>query len=276
MTIELRYTQEHLLFCTVRIGMAGMDSESMGTGVIVRYPLPYDREKYYTFLVSCRHVLDNPDDRLFLTFHRLDPEAEGEKPKLSSCLQFDASHYGNAFVSHPDPAVDLACIQLSGVLNAIEENSDQLGHVFFRGIEPKNLTDESEEGLLPGLKVLYVGYPEDEYDQVNNLPLVRVGFVASAPKVDYQGRPEFLIDGEVHHGSSGSPVFGVFGNRVSMLGIVTDMISEYAPVQDSGVENELVLSQVRLGLGVVIKAKMARELLDHAFEKSETLLGRNQ
>jgi hypothetical protein len=76
-----------------------------------------------------------------------------------------------------------------------------------------------------------VGYPISLWDSVNNLPLLRRGITATHPKIDYRGKPEFLIDAAVFPGSSGSPVylydFGAFhdgeesklGTRIYLLGI---------------------------------------------------------
>mgnify|MGYP003291781313 CR=1 FL=1 len=45
------------------------------------------------------------------------------------------------------------------------------------------------------------------YDKKNNLPLVRTGTIASHPRKDFNGLPQFVIDAQVFPGSSGSPVF---------------------------------------------------------------------
>ena len=48
------------------------------------------------------------------------------------------------------------------------------------------------------------------YDDVNNLPVVRNGIVASAYPVAYKGQPYFLIDATLHKGTSRSPVMTKF------------------------------------------------------------------
>lgn len=55
--------------------------------------------------------------------------------------------------------------------------------------------------------VEFIGYPEGLYDSVNCLPIARRGMMATLGYIDYEGKPEFLIDATVLTGSSGSPVF---------------------------------------------------------------------
>lgn len=58
-----------------------------------------------------------------------------------------------------------------------------------------------------GAAVAVMGYPMGFYDSVHNLPIVRSGTVASAYRVNFRGEPLFLIDANLHPGTSGSPVF---------------------------------------------------------------------
>lgn len=51
-----------------------------------------------------------------------------------------------------------------------------------------------------------VGYPLGFHDQTNNLPVYRRASIASAYGVNFGGLPYFLIDANLHPGTSGSPV----------------------------------------------------------------------
>lgn len=66
-------------------------------------------------------------------------------------------------------------------------------------------------------QIVTVGYPDDIWDSTNNLPVLRRGVTATHPKIDYQGKPEFLIDAAVYPGTSGSPVF-LYEYKELMLG----------------------------------------------------------
>lgn len=271
--MDLKYLQEELFFCTVRISVEGNEPGSMGTGFLVKYRLPYDNEKFYTFLVSCRHVLENVDQKIILNFHKLDSKSEQARPVLGEKITVAAPNFIEAYFEHDDPDIDLACIQISGIMQMIKEREANFGKLFFLATEPRHFSDYLHEGLLPGLKVFYIGYPEDEYDKVNNLPLLRVGYVASIPKVDYNGKPELVIDGEVHPGSSGSPVFGVFGQSAQLLGVLTSMRAEPVPTHDASGKHIIDVEQ-RIGLGYVVKVSKLRELLDAAYFECEKRLGR--
>jgi hypothetical protein len=60
--------------------------------------------------------------------------------------------------------------------------------------------------LNPFGDVVVVGYPLGFYDFTNNLPVYRKAMVASQYGVNFNGKPYFLIDTNLHPGTSGSPV----------------------------------------------------------------------
>jgi hypothetical protein len=63
------------------------------------------------------------------------------------------------------------------------------------------------ESFEPLEQIIMAGYPIGLWDSVNNLPLLRRGITSIHPKIDFMGKPEFLIDAAVYPGSSGSPVY---------------------------------------------------------------------
>lgn len=54
--------------------------------------------------------------------------------------------------------------------------------------------------------VVVVGYPLGFYDKKNNLPVYRKASIASAYGINFGGLPYFLVDANLHEGTSGSPV----------------------------------------------------------------------
>lgn len=68
----------------------------------------------------------------------------------------------------------------------------------------KELTVISE--INPFGDVVVVGYPLGFYDFTNNLPVYRKAMIASQYGVNFNGQPYFLIDTNLHPGTSGSPV----------------------------------------------------------------------
>jgi hypothetical protein len=272
--MDLIYLQEELFFSTVRISLQGDEDGSIGTGFLVKYRLPYDPDNFYTFLVSCRHVLENVEQNITLNFHKLDPDSEQARPALGQKISVVEPRFADAYFAHEDPDVDLACIQISGIMQMIRDRKTEFGEMFFLATEPSHFSDYTHPGLLPGLSVFYIGYPEDEYDELNNLPLMRVGHIASIPKVDYTGRPEIVIDGEVHPGSSGSPVFAFFPESAQLLGVLTSMRVASVAAEDLTGQSTIFTEQ-RIGLGYVVKISKLKELLDFAFRECESRLGRS-
>lgn len=64
----------------------------------------------------------------------------------------------------------------------------------------------AEAQLAQGASLNVIGYPLGFYDTVNNLPITRSGSVASPFWTHFRGQPLFLIDANLHAGTSGSPV----------------------------------------------------------------------
>ncbi len=64
----------------------------------------------------------------------------------------------------------------------------------------------SDMVLKAGQELSVIGYPLGFYDSVFNLPIVRDGALASAYPVPFRGQPFFLIDANLHPGTSGGPV----------------------------------------------------------------------
>jgi hypothetical protein len=103
-----------------------------------------------------------------------------------------------------------------------------------------------------------VGYPTGLWDDVHNSPLFRTGSTATHPAVDFQGRPEFVVDLACFPGSSGSPVFAMrshgypwedaAGDPRRFLGVL------YAGPLLPG-------AQTTVNLGYVIKASKVNELV---------------
>ena len=98
----------------------------------------------------------------------------------------------------------------------------------------KHIADSSFLSELNAVEnILMVGYPNGLWDSKNNLPLFRTGITATPPFIDYEHKPEFIIDCACFTGSSGSPIFLVnegsyskkgggitIGNRFKLLGVL--------------------------------------------------------
>ena len=100
------------------------------------------------------------------------------------------------WLEHENPDVDVVLVPLN--------NIDQGRYV----IMPTDSSSIDSSGILVGFEQIFVmGYPYGWYDKANNLPVARVGHLASPFRVPFQGKPIMLGDVETHPGMSGGPVF---------------------------------------------------------------------
>ena len=253
--MQLKHFQEQIFFATVRITIptdSGKGS-SIGTGFL--YQVPVSKEQHCILLVSNRHVYGDPTKPINLVFHRRD-DNDPALPQLGQIIVLSDKKFETVFTAHPDPSVDLACINVS-----------KIGHheppIFYKNLTNELMPDFQHERLLPGNDVWFVGYPENRFDTANNLPVLRRGYIASIPKVDFEGRPEFLIDAQVFPGSSGSPVFTLLGNQFRFVGIVSQTMIKNEQLQTIPTGAALGVQQI-LGLGIVLKASLLTPLLEDA------------
>lgn len=211
--MELNTFEEQIFFSTVRItstSKAGKGN-SIGTGFL--YSIKISENERCIFLVSNRHVYQDPTKPIQLVLHQRD-ETNKNRPKLGQTVTFVADEFKGIFTEHPNPNIDLACINIS-----------QIGYhtppIFYKNITDELLTDLNYNGIRAGKEICFIGYPENIFDTKNNLPIFRHGCIASIPQINFEEQPQFLIDAHVLHGSSGSPVFTVVRDQYKILGILS-------------------------------------------------------
>ena len=84
------------------------------------------------------------------------------------------------------------------------------------------------------------------------------------PNVDFNGKGQIVIDAQIFRGSSGSPVFVAWDDWYSLLGVVTHAVFLNSELQTLPTSMSRVGVQQILGLGLVIKQRHVRELIDYA------------
>ena len=246
--------EEQIFFLTVRIvatdGTTGKGS--LGTSFIVVHPIQQLQERMVVVLVTCRHVLLGGSGRVTLIFNRRE-EIGSLNANLGQKIQLGPASYNEAYYAHDDPEVDLAAVNLSSVI-------DNNPLIYFRSLCESDWADFNNEKLIPTKDVIFIGYPEGWIDQRNNLPIARIGKIASHPRVDFNGKPEFLIDAQVFKGSSGSPVFVLLENVYRFCGVVGRSASREIPVKTFGAPTKQVVEDF-IGLGVVYKPEAVLDLV---------------
>lgn len=250
------YTQ--LFFCTARIEVPVSATESsVGTGFLLKAPV--DANRAAIFLVSNRHVLLAGGQWANLTFHKGEGSDDTARPKLGE-VETCQIEVATAVTPHPDPAIDLACCNVSII-------SSPALSLFYKHLEPSLLAKFDEPWLGPFTEVCFIGYPDGRHDARNRLPILRSGRIASIPSTDFNGRRQIVIDAHVHRGSSGSPVFAIppqfSGGEPRFIGVLTEtMIRGEQLVTVAAVPGVAV--PLTIGLGLVLKPNLVTELIGAA------------
>ncbi|MCX6816130.1 MAG: hypothetical protein NT120_04745 [Candidatus Aenigmarchaeota archaeon] len=116
-------------------------------------------------------------------------------------------------------------------------------------------------------KIFVMGYPFGWYDNVNNLPITRIGHLSSPFKVPFQNKPFMLGDVQTHKGMSGGPVLMYLkdfvtidanGNRTMNIGASrTLLVGINSATVNWPIGNETVLS----GLIIIWFPELILEIL---------------
>ncbi len=249
MTTE--YFNHQAAYTAVRIHIEKIDGPQpqviTGTGFFYRanVHLTEGNSRAKLLLISNKHILERGTGKMTLMLNR---RTDGGAPDHGVVRPFVYDGFANLCVEHPDENVDLACVDVSGITHS-DACVKHIGEEF--------LTPIDYEKVALGSDVLFVGYPNDYYDTVHNLPLVRKGTLASMPNIDFGGVGNIVIDAQVFSGSSGSPVFVDWDGKYRLLGVISQTTEGRTPSGFPAV----------LGLGIVIKQRLVRELIDHAIDR---------
>lgn len=211
-----QFFEHQIAYIAARIEIAVDSQKSIGTGFFYRAPLNDGTERSITLFISNKHVFLNPRGRLTVSLNR---KKEDGTPEFGNIIPFDQIGFEDAYFPHPGPEVDLACINASALTHT---------DAFHRYLSGDVLKPIDYEKVVVGSEVIFVGYPANRYDIVNNLPLIRKGWIASMPDVDFNGRGQVVIDAQIFPGSSGSPVFVAWDGKYSLLGVVSQTMIRHS------------------------------------------------
>jgi hypothetical protein len=257
--MDLKYFHEQIFFATIRITLPDqLGNSSIGTGFLIRSTLPNYPDKAVVLLVSNKHVFDNPSKRIVLSIHKRD---DNGNPLLDDFAVYDALDFKSQYYEHPDPDIDLACMNVSFLENP--ENK-----LYIRTITMDLFADYENENFLPGSDVWFIGYPDNRFDVSHNLPILRRGYVGSIPKIDFNGRKEFVIDAQVFPGSSGSPVFIPLNGKFCFCGVISQTMIKNELLRPVSTNANLGIQQI-IGLGIVIKSTLVNDMVNSYINKIE-------
>ncbi len=263
--MEINSITKKLLFNTIRVDTVLEDgSEGSGTAFVFSHVTGGGT---HTFVVTNRHLVEGVrSGGLVFTQKKRGQPAFGER------FQININDFSHAWFMHPDPEVDIAIIPLRPLEQAARDQGVEL---YYHAIDSSLAPDASTMRALDALEqVIFVGYPSGVWDQVNLMPIMRRGTTATPIALDFEGRPEFLIDAAVYPGSSGSPVFiyqpdtlrsshlgsSQGGKKFLFAGVVAAVFfreegNHLVPVPVPANNQSMVMGTEMIDLGLVIKAE---------------------
>lgn len=190
---------EQLIHSTVRI--EALDANGMpssGTGFFFNFQA--GPTSFLPAIVTNKHVVRGRSRGFF----HLTLDKGGRQPDLGRHERIELIDFASCWLEHPDPEVDLAMVLVGGVVNQLK----QLGKTpYYVSLDKELIPTPAKLAELSAIEdVLMIGYPNGLWDAKNNLPLIRRGITSTPPAIDYNDRPDFVIDAACFPGSSGSPI----------------------------------------------------------------------
>jgi S1-C subfamily serine protease len=266
--VEINSITKKLLFNTVRVDTVLDDgSEGSGTAFVVSHA---HARGPHTFIVTNRHLVEGVR-RGGLVF----TQKRNGQPAFGQRFQLNIEDFPHAWFTHPDPEVDLAVVPMRPLEQAAREQGVEL---YYHVIDSRLVPDAATLRALDALEeVLFVGYPSGVWDQVNLMPILRRGTTATPVALDFEGRPEFLIDAAVYPGSSGSPVFiyqpdvlrptQSVGRKFLFAGVVAAVFfreeaNQLIPAPVPANHCATVMGSEMIDLGLVIKAQAVIDVIN--------------
>ncbi|UXN07522.1 trypsin-like peptidase domain-containing protein [Bartonella sp. HY761] len=276
---------DFLIETTVRLNVLETDgSRSCGTGFFYHKLL---KNNYVSiFLVTNKHVLENAQNVNISMFTSKKDGNGYDVADYDNLQEINISGEQLAIFSdkHISDDVDIQIIFMNVILSPYANNG--INNLYFKALDSNLIPNLKQlEKLFSFESIVFVGYPNGQWDEVNHLPIIRTGTSASVLSKDFNGKPHFLIDASVFPGSSGSPVFIanansyvsrdglVVGSRLLFLGVIAkvyqrvdagDIIVVPAP---TSVVHKAIINQM-IDLGIVMKAHTVEETIDMFLEKN--------
>jgi len=202
-------------------------SISYGTGFIINLEFP-DYGYRAPIVITNKHVIRGAQ-RGNIRFTEKD---ENGNPSFGNLIHVPIENFQSMWFNHPNENIDLAAAPIASILTSI---NDGLGkQAYYRALSENDIADEVYLNQLNAIEdIIMIGYPNGLWDAKNNMPVVRRGITATPPFLEFEGRPEFLIDCACFRGSSGSPILlfnwgsyagkegGItIGSRLQLLGVL--------------------------------------------------------
>ncbi|TDM50008.1 serine protease [Macrococcoides goetzii] len=241
------------------------NGESSGTGFFFRFNEV--GTSFIPAIVTNKHVVENAYS-IHLNFSLNDYFKD--KIKKVKIEKLDISNIQKLIIYHEDKNIDLCIIPIGEIIPYLDSLTDdlQINYLGLNLIPPQEVLED----LRYVEDVMMVGYPSGISDEKNNFPIFRRGITATHPGVEFNGKPEFVVDMSIIPGSSGSPVFilndngyrdrngniAIGGTRFYLLGINKAVFTTNAEgiiIEEPYPTDFKVISRVGNNLGLIVMAK---------------------
>lgn len=266
---------EQIAHSTVRIEIEAADGKR-GTGTGFFFSFATQGDKHVPALVTNKHLIEGA---VRGRFHLSTADKDGN-PVYSAHEVFAFDGFQQFWIPHPEEDIDLCVMPIAPIL----ERANQAGkRLFFVQLDMSLVPSAEDLAQLTAMEdILMAGYPNGIWDEKNNMPVLRRGVTATHPNLDWNGKPEFLIDAACFPGSSGSPVFlfnlggyaaktggMVIGSRLKLLGVLYagpqhTIEGEIRIVKVPTMERPVAVSTIPNNLGIIVKARKL-EAFDNLF-----------
>ncbi|WP_340102299.1 serine protease [Salinibaculum salinum] len=155
-----------------------------------------------TFLITNRHVLEheeNQPEKVSIYFR--------DYSSIENINRIDITLYEDHFprwLIHPDfPEADLTALPLNQNLSHVNDSDHKTGSL---ALSAETFADP-DLLIRGGTGARVFGYPQGYVDKNSKFPIARSGLIASPYGYWFDDSPQFLLDGSMGDGMSGSPVF---------------------------------------------------------------------
>ncbi|NCI52112.1 trypsin-like peptidase domain-containing protein [Sediminibacterium roseum] len=249
---------------------------SIGSGFFFEFD--FGLNKKMTCLVTNKHVVENCD---FGDFELNSMNNDGS-PNYGDILKIRLKNYKKLWLYHPSE--DLAILPITPLLNLIAQNYKR--KVYLRKLIESYIPNEQKLNELTAIEdVFMIGYPKGFSDSINNIPILRRGTTATPVFINYNKKPQFLLDISIYAGSSGSPILiynpisyvdkktnsTMFGKRFYFLGIAVES-REYEAKGTAISKNgsQIIETRTWLPFGIAIGIKSSELLIMKKYIESRT------
>lgn len=163
------------------------------------------KNKKQIYLVTCYHIIKDCDEIRILLLSEGYEHVEKNKITLN---KRDFSIIEND---------DLAWTNITSQISSLLEKDIRL---LIKAFDLNLSIDYISEDIDILNSVYFIGYPSGIIDSYNLIPIVRKSNFSTPYKMNFDNKNQFLIDGSVFPGSSGSPVFINIDNQKILVGVV--------------------------------------------------------